>query len=76
MNKAKSKGWAIVFVSDLDREARYIYTGWWLTRREAIRDHVRDTGKPWQYHRSKGDRAVKIEIRELNGPAAIEKGEG
>ena len=71
MNKAKSKGWAIVFV--FEGTSRHLYTGWWITRREAIKAHERDTGKPWEYHRSKGDRAVKIEISEAQGPAEGEK---
>lgn len=52
------KGWAITGVHGL-------YTGWWLTRKEAIKHHTMNLGETWEYCRSKGDRAVKIEIAVL-----------
>jgi hypothetical protein len=51
----KTKGWAIA-------GTRGLYTGWWLTRKEAIRFHYEALGKTWAQCRAKGDRAVKVEI--------------
>lgn len=53
--KEFNRGWAIVGNCG-------IYIGWWLTRREAIKQHTTDLGKSWSKCRSKGDRAVKIQI--------------
>ncbi|MDW0189347.1 MAG: hypothetical protein QOA70_06815 [Nitrososphaeraceae archaeon] len=52
------KGWAI----DGDFG---LYTGWWLTRSEAIKYHTSSLGKTWAQCRAKGDRVVKIEISYL-----------
>jgi hypothetical protein len=52
------KGWAIAGVYGL-------YTGWWLTRKEAIKAHCRGRCMTWQQCRRKKDRAVKIEISYL-----------
>jgi hypothetical protein len=49
------KGWAIYGVHGL-------YIGWWVTREDAIKTHCQELGKDWKYCRSKGDRAVKVEI--------------
>ena len=57
--------WAIV-------GAHGLYAGTWLTRREAINAHVQMLCGPplamatdWQRCKRKGDRAVKVRVREL-----------
>lgn len=52
----ESARWAIVGVHGL-------YTGQWLTRRDAIEAHTEALGVTWAYCRKKGDRAVPIQIR-------------
>ena len=65
-----SDGWAIAGKFGL-------YTGWWFTRREAIRAHIHDKmiipspnfpneKKAWEVCRNRGDRAVKITINIQN----------
>lgn len=66
--RLKETGWTIV------NDGFGFYTGWTLTRRDAIRDHVwwlhnyileDDVKKAWAQCRRNGDRAVKVEIRAL-----------
>lgn len=54
MNKVAIR-WVIVGVHGL-------YTGQWHTRREAIWNHCKDTGKGWIECRINGDRAIKARI--------------
>jgi hypothetical protein len=44
--------WVIVYKQGL-------YTGQWLTRKDAIEEHTRDKGKTWAECRKFGDRAVR-----------------
>jgi len=62
---ATEKGWAITGPCGL-------YTGWWLTRKEAIEAHVRsmviiDSNNPvrdiWERCKKEGDRAVRVSIK-------------
>jgi hypothetical protein len=39
-----------------------LYTGQWLTRRDAIEQHCREIDYSWEACRKKGDRAVKATI--------------
>jgi len=48
-------GWAII-------GPRGLYTGWWRTRREAMKYHSIAMNKPWELCKRFGDRAVKILI--------------
>lgn len=61
------KGWAIVGPSGL-------YTGWWLSRKDAIKAHVRDkllgsnydperVHDAWALCKKDGDRAVRVSLR-------------
>ena len=50
-------GWAVVGRCGL-------YVGWWMTRRETIYYHTRDKGKSWGECRKRGDRAIKVRIKE------------
>jgi hypothetical protein len=54
----KQKGWAIIGIHGF-------YTGWWHVRKDAISTHCKELGRNWAYCRKKGDKAVKIEIKEL-----------
>jgi len=54
----KTEGWAIKGVYGF-------YVGWWQTREEAMRCHCHDLGESWSYCRKKGDRAVRVCIKEL-----------
>lgn len=54
----KAEGWAIKGVYGF-------YMGWWQTREEAMRAHCRDLAESWGYCRKKGDRAVRVCIKEL-----------
>jgi hypothetical protein len=54
----ETNGWAIKGIFGF-------YTGWWQTRKEAIRSHCRVLEKSWEYCRAKGDRAVKICVNEI-----------
>jgi len=56
----KQVGWAI-------KGTYGIYVGWRLTRKEMIENHIKDTGRTWDYCRRKGDRAIKIIIKEFRG---------
>ncbi len=54
----EEKGWAI-------KGKQYgFYTGWGLTRKDMIAEHTSMLGKTWAKCRKKGDRAVKIIIKE------------
>lgn len=59
MKRWEEFGWAIQGEFGL-------YTGWWLTRKEAIQTHTGDVGKSWKECRKKGDRVVKILIYPIN----------
>ena len=62
------KGWAISGCWMTGR--KFLYTGWWLTRNDAISEHTRDKGMDWDACRKDGDRAVKITITaNSRGPA-------
>lgn len=39
-----------------------LYTGQYLLRKDAIRNHCNDLGKDWDYCKKKGDRAIKATI--------------
>ena len=65
-----SIGWAI---SGIHMGVRYFYTGWWITRSEAIRSHCNDkfiipspkagtVHEAWKICKAKGDKAVKVKI--------------
>lgn len=55
----KEKGWVITGGYD---KVRFIYNGWWSTRRDAIYFHSRDLGLTWNECRKYGDRCVKATI--------------
>ncbi len=38
------------------------YYGTFRTRKEAINEHERQTGKPWKYWYRKGDRVVRVTV--------------
>jgi len=59
----KEKGWAITYGTVNDFKFKGIYTGWYMTRKEAIADHVKRAGMSWKYCYKLGHRAVKIEIK-------------
>lgn len=40
-----------------------LYVGQWLTRREAVADHIKALGKSWAEARAVGDQAVKAFIQ-------------
>jgi len=42
------------------------YVGWWHLRRDAIEGHTSSLGVDWEYCKKKGDRCVKIEIKETH----------
>lgn len=44
-----------------------LYTGWWLMKRDAIKEHSELFEESWVERRKKGDRCVRIEISELKG---------
>lgn len=39
-----------------------LYSGMWFTRKDAIREHIRDKGKSWRECKRSGDRAVKVNV--------------
>jgi hypothetical protein len=54
----KTEGWAIYGTCGF-------YTGWWHTRAEAMYAHCQALDKGWAYCRKKGDRAVRVSIKEV-----------
>lgn len=60
----ETQGWAI-------KGTHGLYVGWWQTRRDAISAHTGDLypeeyrTDAWRICRAKGDRAVKVAIREI-----------
>jgi len=59
----KVKMWGIV-----GELGKYLYTGTWFTRGEAITAHCQALGKDWAYCQTKGDGAVHITVT-WNKPA-------
>jgi hypothetical protein len=55
----KEQGWAIKGIYGF-------YTGWCITRKEAIEYHCKALGYTWEQCKKKGDSAVKIIIQEVN----------
>ena len=55
MKQKEQTGWAIIGEYGL-------YTGWWLTRSEAIKAHCKMLKGSWEYCKRKNDRAIKIKI--------------
>lgn len=52
--------WAITGVYN---GRQFFYTGTYLTRRDAIRDHAQAKGRTWDACYARGDRAVRVEVR-------------
>ena len=59
-----------------------LYTGWWFTRRDAIRAHVHDklivpcpqfstVQDAWKHCRKNGDRAVKVTVTIQNASMRV-----
>ena len=59
----KEKGWSITYGTVGDFKFKGIHTGWHMTRKEAIADHIKSMGMSWKYCYKSGSRAVKIEIK-------------
>lgn len=59
--KANQIGWVIEGPRGIG-----FYTGWWLTRRNAIKDHCEALGKDWAHCKESGDRVVKVQILALS----------
>lgn len=52
--------WAIAGVWDDGKP--FLYTGTWLTRKDAIAAHVAAKGRTWKQCRKDDDRAVKVTL--------------
>jgi hypothetical protein len=50
------------------------YTGTWITRAEAIKDHCEAKGWDWRTCYRRGDRCVRVEVREISKSRASRRG--
>lgn len=62
---ARRELWAITGLYAIGEPHTFFYTGTWLSRGSAIKEHSADKGVKWGTCYRRGDRAVRVEVREI-----------